>query len=559
MNESPINAAIRFEPDAFDMTGPLLMGRQAAGYGFLRAAIAAHGQAPLVGYGPALGGGKAFAGLVGRLDPAAKTDWVRSDNLDRLGEIGVCYRPDPALGKDARLRLRVGAARYSLCGVTHTLSSGRAADSVTDLLVAPMMPWDAVISTSTAGLAVVESMLDEQAAYLAWRFPGAPPPPRPQLPVIPLGVHAADYDRPQGDRTRARAALAIGEGEVAALYAGRLALSDKAHPFAMLVALQAAAERTTRSVALIVAGRFADKMVETAWRSGVETFCPKVRCIFVDGGQFDAYQDAWAAADFFVSAADSVQETFGLTPLEAMAAGLPCVVSDWNGYRDTVRDGIDGFRVRTWAPPVGAGEPLARIFETEVIGDGMYCWRMALSVAVDLEELTGRLGDLIDNADLRRRMGEAGRQRARETFEWSVVYRQYQALWGELNDRRRAVSGRREDVARVAGAPRATAGRFDPFKTFAHYATGAISEATLARLAPGASLERYREIAAHGLFMEPFRGSTHATALLAALGADEASVASLAQRAGMSVFDISNALAILTKMGVVRLREGGEA
>jgi len=28
-----------------------------------------------------------------------------------------------------------------------------------------------------------------------------------------------------------------------------------------------------------------------------------------------------------------------------MAAGLPCVVTDWDGYKDTVRHGEDGFRV----------------------------------------------------------------------------------------------------------------------------------------------------------------------------------------------------------------------
>ena len=29
-----------------------------------------------------------------------------------------------------------------------------------------------------------------------------------------------------------------------------------------------------------------------------------------------------------------------------MAAGVPLVVSDWNGYRDLVRDGMDGYRFR---------------------------------------------------------------------------------------------------------------------------------------------------------------------------------------------------------------------
>ena len=51
-----------------------------------------------------------------------------------------------------------------------------------------------------------------------------------------------------------------------------------------------------------------------------------------------------------MSLVDNPQETFGLAVAEAMAAGVPLVVSDWNGYRDLVRDGIDGFRVPTsWA------------------------------------------------------------------------------------------------------------------------------------------------------------------------------------------------------------------
>ena len=42
-----------------------------------------------------------------------------------------------------------------------------------------------------------------------------------------------------------------------------------------------------------------------------------------------------------------MQESFGLTPIEAMAAGLPRVISDWDGYRDSVNDGEDGFLIRT--------------------------------------------------------------------------------------------------------------------------------------------------------------------------------------------------------------------
>lgn len=38
-----------------------------------------------------------------------------------------------------------------------------------------------------------------------------------------------------------------------------------------------------------------------------------------------------------------------------MAAGLPVVVSDWDGHRDTVVDGENGFRIPTYALPAGSG------------------------------------------------------------------------------------------------------------------------------------------------------------------------------------------------------------
>ena len=53
------------------------------------------------------------------------------------------------------------------------------------------------------------------------------------------------------------------------------------------------------------------------------------------------------ASDIFVSLADNIQETFGLSVIEAMASSLPLVVSDWNGYKDLVNHGFNGFRIPT--------------------------------------------------------------------------------------------------------------------------------------------------------------------------------------------------------------------
>ena len=69
----------------------------------------------------------------------------------------------------------------------------------------------------------------------------------------------------------------------------------------------------------------------------------------------------WQAADVFTSLSDSIQETFGLVILEAMASGLPVVASDWDGYRDLVIDGVTGFLVPTYMVRGATEDATARL------------------------------------------------------------------------------------------------------------------------------------------------------------------------------------------------------
>ena len=87
-------------------------------------------------------------------------------------------------------------------------------------------------------------------------------------------------------------------------------------------------------------------------------------------------RSAWRAADIFVSLSDDIQETFGLTPVEAMAASLPCVVSDWNGYKDTVADGETGFRIPTTTIGPGAGIDIA---DRHAAGVDSYDWMIGIT------------------------------------------------------------------------------------------------------------------------------------------------------------------------------------
>jgi glycosyltransferase involved in cell wall biosynthesis len=89
----------------------------------------------------------------------------------------------------------------------------------------------------------------------------------------------------------------------------------------------------------------------------------------------------YQAADVFVL--PSLVEGFGLTALEAMACGLPVIVSEHTFAADVVRDGIDGF--------------ITPIRDHQAIAD--------------------RLRYLYEHPDRRELMAAAARQRA-EYFSW---------------------------------------------------------------------------------------------------------------------------------------------
>jgi alpha-maltose-1-phosphate synthase len=545
-----INPAIVFEADGYRTDGPRLMGRQAAGSGFLRAAVAARGGQPVVGYTPHKKSADLFARTVAEIDPGAAAQWLPVGRPDALRKIGHLYMPGPDIGALARERLRAGPSAWSITGVTHTTASHGAMDAIADLAVAPVMPWDALVCTSYAAASTVRIVLDAQREYLKWRFGQGITTTLPHLPVIPLGAHCSDFVFGEEEKRLARKALAIEDDEVVALFVGRLSFHAKAHPHAMYGALEEAARRTGRKLVLVQCGWFASKAIEQAFRTGAAAACPHVRCIFTDGRRDLSRRNSWAAADLFISLSDNIQETFGLSPVEAMAAGLPVVVSDWDGYKDTVRDGVDGFRIPTWMPPPGTGGGLAQAHESGLDSYDMYCGLACQHVAIDHRVLVDRLTALASDSALRMRLGQAGRDHALTMFDWPVVYRRYQELWRELDRLRPA------HTAAALPAPAVSPSRLDPFVAFAHYPTRQISADTMVQLRAGATAESYKALAGHALYnyaaraLPPAEAVAHAVAPLAK---GPMSVSELAGVIGLSEAAVLRAVAILAKMSWLEL------
>jgi amino acid adenylation domain-containing protein len=132
----------------------------------------------------------------------------------------------------------------------------------------------------------------------------------------------------------------------------------------------------------------------------------------------------YLASDPFISSVDNVQETFGLAVVEAMASWLAVVASDWSGYRDLVLHGETGFLVPTLWNGTAGGE----VFCVAPFA-GLPEHYLAQRTAVDVEALYNYWKRLVQNQELRQKMGERGRPRAAGEDCWSKVAPRYGELW----------------------------------------------------------------------------------------------------------------------------------
>jgi starch synthase len=387
------------------------------------------------------------------------------------------YYPGPGLAEHAWQRASYGHTSWSLCGITHTTSSAGAMDAITELLTAPVQPWDALICTSRAVKNNVEKLLQAQAHYLRVRL-GITKLVLPMLPLIPLGIHTDDFSYTPAQKAAAREKLGADASTLVVLYAGRLSFHGKAHPLAMYQALELAVQglQDGQKIVLVECGWHANEYISKAFADAATLACPSVRIVRLDGRLVEERQTAWASADVFCSLPDNIQESFGIVPIEAMAAGLPAVVSDWDGYKDTVRDGVDGFRISTLQPTAGFGSDLALRHELEIDTYDRYIGYSSSLVAVDVAACAAAFGRLFASAELRASMGQAGQLRARSMYDWSVIIPQYEALWTLQSEQRK------KQAADLVSSPYPRPARMDPFYAFAAYPTNVLTPQTMLAL-----------------------------------------------------------------------------
>jgi D-inositol-3-phosphate glycosyltransferase len=363
----------------------------------------------------------------------------------------------PDIGPWTEMRNRLCPAGVPVTGLTHTISYQSFLPRVLSTMVMGARPSDSIICTADSARTVMLNWIEHLQREFGAQT-GAAVSYEGRLDKIPLGVDAEIF-APK-NKAQVRQSLQLPSNDVLLLYVGRFSHIDKMDLFPLLLAFKSAIERSpSQSVTLVMAG--SDSLYKYA--SQVEQFAADLgiagRVIIRTNLPDQVVPDYYAASDIFISPSDNIQETFGLSIIEAMACGLPVICSDWDGYRELVEHEVTGYRVPTYWMQCDQ-----KICDHAGLADWMMDhFYLGQSVSVDVPEMVLAMERLIGDENLRKQWGENGRKRVLEHYDWPVIIRQYLNLWHELKSLAAAEP--------LVNARNTSWYRPDFFQTFRHYPT----------------------------------------------------------------------------------------
>ena len=421
-------------------------------------------------------------------------------------EIDLLCSVDPFLVGGVAARTLWAKKSVPVVGMLHSIhSAGGATEVIFQLLTGSTFPFDAVISPSRCGADAYAGLFAAASEWLGRTIP-APPHYQGRLEVIPYGIDASYYHGL--DRASCRGALGVAHDAIVLVSVGRFNKQEKADLLPLLLAVKELRRRHPKVVLILAGGRskdpYPDKLRNMAQNLEIND-CVTLR----ENIGADDKILLYGAADIFVTISDNIQETYGLTLLEAMAAGKPVVASGWNGYREIVRHGQTGFLVPTFTvPPPNYLEQVQRIAESI----GGYGHRdLHESVVVEPQALVHYLEQLISQPELCRTMGQEGQRICSADYDQLKQARKTGDLLLEL-------------IAVADKTPWAPAPNLVPFadpvhKRFAHYpSAGQLSDSDMLTVGQWGHDSEVQQVITRALDINSRSEQSFMTAILKAAG-----------------------------------------
>ncbi|MBO4368865.1 MAG: glycosyltransferase family 4 protein [Desulfovibrio sp.] len=411
-------------------TGPVL-GRIVANEGFFKALLSLD---PFDSYVFFLHNPKALDSSLSSYDlPAIRRGSVfvhpQQDLIPALQDTKFyCFHlADPLCDQTslAFVRNRLSKTLFPITSVPHSLSYHVYVQDFLQEIWAGTSPRDVICATSHAAIDVLtcyyESLKKNYQLPETWQ--------EPALRLLPLGVDVDRFSPPSPtERETMRNTLGLRTEQVVLLAHGRITVDDKMDLLPLLYAIKrVVTEPSPPQILLMVSGKIREndsypRVIEASAKAlGIELR------LFPDPDA-KTLETLYGAADIFVSPSDNLQETFGLTILEAQSMGLPVIASDWDGYRDLVVQNETGFLIPTYAPEQ---TPYLDVLG-QILPENIHQLLRAQETVVDVKAMANALSTLSKDIALRRRMGKKGRVHMCEHYSWQQCVERWLSLIEEL-------------------------------------------------------------------------------------------------------------------------------
>ncbi len=315
------------------------------------------------------------------------------------------------------IRRAIEPFTFPICALFHSLVWEDFFTSYS-YLASMMRPFDRLVVPSYSGAKAVTRIFELMDDWTGRKHT------LPKPAIIPYGVWPSHFN--VIDQASSRRALGVDPDCLLLLYVGRLTDLHKADLEPLLRCVERLGGNGS-NIRLLLAGgddyNYSAHLTHIAVELGIAdrimiwpNFPPALKA------------SLYAASDICVFPSDNIQETFGVAILEAMASARPVIATDWSAYREIIVDGETGVLIPTlrftghdtFIPFLLSG---AKFPSTESF--------TAQRTFFDVDSLGKAIGELMENPERRKQMGDAGRMRIMQNYSWQSLMVDFAQLWQE--------------------------------------------------------------------------------------------------------------------------------
>lgn len=240
------------------------------------------------------------------------------------------------------------------------------------------------------------------------------------------------------------------------LILNRFSKYDKCDLLPILPLLKQIVSRADRKIQFVMAGDCNDTLyLKTLFREIENLGIKKYVKIIVSPSE-NKKRELLKSAGIFLALSDNIQESFGLVLLEAMSYGLPIIATEWDGYRDLVKEGENGMCIKTFklkgSENYFFGQRNLSIFPfAHVVAYWKYDTYLNSQITfIDSRSFVEKVVTLIKDNSLRAKLSVGAREKV-QRYTWERIIKDHECLWLKLYNKKVDAGGISKPLFNVDG------------------------------------------------------------------------------------------------------------